>query len=165
MKLPDSYTLKPGSIPAYFDAILQADAPERFSIKFLEGLEFKSTNDRLLVGLLKDLGFLDTDAVPTKRYFEFLDRSQSRKVLATAIRDAFADLFALNKDAHKLSADEAKNKLRSLYAGSKEGRRYCPHRQNVYGTLRIRRFQLCPTNSVTKRQEGRIGKDLRRPSA
>ena len=52
MSLPDTYTVKPGSIPAYFDAILQAEAPERFSIKFLEGLEFKSTNDRLLVGLL-----------------------------------------------------------------------------------------------------------------
>jgi hypothetical protein len=120
MALPDSYTLKPGSIPAYFDAILQAEAPQRFSIKFLEGLEFKNTNDRLLIGVLKDLKFLDTDAVPTKRYYEFLDRSQSRKVLATAIRDAYADLFGLNKDAHKLSAEEAKNKLRTLYAGSKK---------------------------------------------
>jgi len=70
--------------------------------------------------LNKDLGFLDTDAVPTKRYYEFLDRTQSRKVLATAIREAYSELFALNKDAHKLSADEAKNKLRGLYAGSKK---------------------------------------------
>lgn len=97
MALPDSYTPKPGSIPAYFDAILQAEAPQRFSIKFLEGLEFKNTNDRLLVGVLKDLGFLDTDAVPTKRYYEFLDRSQSRKVLATAIRDAYADCLHLTR--------------------------------------------------------------------
>ena len=120
MPLPDSYTLKPGSIPAYFDAILQAQAPERFSVKFLEGLEFKSTNDRTLVGILKDLGFLDADAVPTKRYFEFLDRSQSRKVLAAAIRETYADLFAVKKDAHKLSAEDVKNKLRTLYAGAKK---------------------------------------------
>jgi len=120
MALPDSYTLKPGSIPAYFDAILQAEAPERFSIKFLEGLEFKSTNDRSLIGILKDLGFLDTDAVPTKRYYEFLDRPQSKKVLASAIRAAYADLFTLNKDAHNFTAQEVKNKLRTLYAGSKK---------------------------------------------
>lgn len=120
MALPDSYTIKPGSIPAYFDAILQAEAPERFSIKFLEGLEFTSTNDRLLVGLLKDLGFLDTDAVPTKRYYAFLDRTQSKKVLAAAIRETYSELFNLNKDAHKLSAEEAKNKLRGLYAGAKK---------------------------------------------
>jgi hypothetical protein len=120
MALPDSYTVKPGSIPAYFDALLQAEAPERLSMKFLEGLEFKSTNDRALIGILKDLGFLDADAVPTKRYYEFLDRAQSKKVLAAAIRSAYVDLFALNKDAHKFTTAEAKNKLRTLYAGSKK---------------------------------------------
>jgi len=68
MALPDSYTVKPGSIPAYLEAILNAEAPERFTIKFLEGLEFKSTNDRLFIGVLKDLGFLDEDGIPTQRY-------------------------------------------------------------------------------------------------
>jgi hypothetical protein len=120
MPLPDSYTLKPGSITAYFDAILQAGAPERFSVKFLEGLEFKSTNDRGIIGILKDLGFLDADASPTKRYFEFLDKAQARTVLANAIREAYSELFALNKDANKLSTDEVKGKLRTLYAGSKK---------------------------------------------
>ncbi|SRR6266851_5681445 len=135
MALPDTYTLKPGSIPAYFDAILQAQAPERFSIKFLEGLEFKSTNDRLFVGILKDLGFLDADAVPTKRYYEFLDRSQSRRVLATAIREAYADLFAVNKDAHKLPTEEVKNKLRTLYAGAKKDGVNWAYRQHLHRAL------------------------------
>ena len=31
MSLPNSYTQKPGAVPAYFDAILDAQAPERFS--------------------------------------------------------------------------------------------------------------------------------------
>jgi hypothetical protein len=31
MALPDSYTLKPNSVPAYFDAMLDAQPPERFS--------------------------------------------------------------------------------------------------------------------------------------
>ena len=74
MSLPDSYTVKPGSIPAYFEAFTNAEAPERFTIKFLENLEFKSTNDRLIVGVLKDLGFLDADGIPQQRYFEFLDK-------------------------------------------------------------------------------------------
>ena len=120
MPLPDAYTVKPGSIPAYFDAMLQAGAPERFSVKFLEGLEFKSTNDRTLIAILKDLGFLDTDAAPTKRYFEFLDKPLSRKVLAASIREAFSELFALNKDANKLAVEEVKGKLRTLYAGAKK---------------------------------------------
>ncbi len=39
MSLPDSYTLKPGSIPAYFEAMLSAEAPKRFAARFLESLE------------------------------------------------------------------------------------------------------------------------------
>ena len=119
MALPDSYTFKPGSIPAYFDALLDAEAPERFSIKFLENLDFTSTNDRLLIGVLKDLGFLNTDGTPQQRYFEFLDRSRSKQVLAKAIREAYAHLFAVNKNAHQLPAEEVRNKLRTLYAGKK----------------------------------------------
>jgi len=119
MSLPDSYTQKPGSIPAYFDAVLDAQPPERFSIKFLENLGFTSTNDRLFISVLKDLGFLSADGVPEPRYYQFMDRSQAKIILAAAVREAFGDLFAVNTKANELSADEVKNKLRTLYAGKK----------------------------------------------
>ena len=119
MVLPDSYTLKPNSVPAYFDAMLDAQPPERFSVKFLENLGFTSTNDRLFIGILKDLGFLNRDGAPQPRYFEFLDRSRSKQVLAEGIRDGFASLFAINTRAQELSLDEVKNKFRTMYAGSK----------------------------------------------
>ncbi|SPP99987.1 conserved hypothetical protein [Candidatus Sulfobium mesophilum] len=119
MALPDSYTLKPNAIPAYFDAILDAQPPERFSVKFLENLGFTSTNDRLFIGILKDLGFLNRDGAPQSRYFQFLDRSRSKQTLAEGIKEAFADLFAINTKANELAAEEIKNKLRTLYAGSK----------------------------------------------
>lgn len=119
MSLPDSYTLKPGSIAAYFDAILGAQPPERFSIKFLENLGFTSTNDRLFIGILKDLGFLNADGVPQPRYFDFLDRSRSKQVIAAGIHDAYSDLFAINTKADELSATDVKNKLRTLYSGKK----------------------------------------------
>lgn len=120
MALPDTYTVKAGSIPDYFEAMLNAEAPDRFSQKFLVDLEFKSTNDRLIIGILKELGFIDTDGIPTQRYFEFLDRSQAPKILAEGIKEAYSDLFTVNKEANKLSAEEVKNKLRTLYSGSKK---------------------------------------------
>ena len=119
MSLPDSYTQKPGSIPAYFDSVLDAQPPERFSIKFLENLGFSSTNDRLFIGILKDLGFLNADGVPQQRYFDFMDRSQSQHVVADGIREAYSDLFAVNIKANELTPTEVKNKLRTLYAGKK----------------------------------------------
>src|SRR5258707_14250324 len=99
MTLPDSYTLKPNSVPAYFDAVLDAQPPERFSVKFLENLGFTSTNDRLFIGILKDLGFLNRDGTPQPRYFSFLDLGRSKYVLAEGIKEAFSDLFAINTKA------------------------------------------------------------------
>lgn len=119
MALPDSYTLKPNAVPAYFDAILDAQPPERFSVKFLENLGFTSTNDRLFIGIMKDLGFLNRDGAPQSRYFEFLDRARSKQVLAEGIREAFGPLFEVNTKADTLNIDDARNKLRTLYAGKK----------------------------------------------
>lgn len=119
MPLPESYTIKPGSIPAYFDALLDAQPPERFSVKFFENLGFTSTNDRLFIGILKDLGFLNRDGEPQPRYYSFLDRSQARLAVAEGIKEGFSDLFAINKNANAFKVDDVKNKLRSLFAGKK----------------------------------------------
>lgn len=91
MSLPNSYLLNLGKTGDYFDAILNASPPDRFTYKFLEGLGFSSSNDRLLIGVLKELGFLTEDAVPKERYFEYLDRSRSASVLAQGIREAYSD--------------------------------------------------------------------------
>ena len=99
--------------------MLDAEPPERFTYRFLENLEFKSTNDRLFIKILKDLGFLDADGIPTDRYFEFLDRSRSERVVAEGIREAYADLFAVNTRADELPVTDVKNKLRTLYKGAK----------------------------------------------
>lgn len=119
MSLPDSYTLKPNAIPAYFDALLDARPPERFSVKFLENLGFTSTNDRLFIGILKDLGFLNRDGSPQSRYFEFLDRSRSKQLLAEGIKEGFQELFAVNTKANEMPLNDVKNKMRTLYGGSK----------------------------------------------
>jgi hypothetical protein len=119
MGLPNSYTVKPGSLRDYFDAIVNAQPPERFTQRFLEGLGFSSNNDRLVIGILKDLGFVNTDGTPLPRYFAYLDSSQSPRVMAEAIREAYSDLFAVNIKANEMSIEDVKNKLKTLYQGKK----------------------------------------------
>ena len=135
MALPESYAQKFNAIPAYFDAMLDAQPPERFSVKFIENLGFTSTNDRLFIGILKDLGFLNRDGAPQPRYFEFMDRSRSKQVVAAGIREAFADLFAINVRANEQNVDDVKNKLRTLFAGKKDGPCNRPRRQNVQSAV------------------------------
>jgi hypothetical protein len=119
MALPDSYTQKPNAIAGYFEAILGAEAPERFSQKYLEALGFKSTNDRMIIKILKELGFIDSDGKPTDRYYKYLDKAESKKILAEGIRESYSDLFSLNTKANELSIEDIKGKLKSLYAGKK----------------------------------------------
>lgn len=114
-----AYLVTTKNAEAFFNAIQGAKAPERFTTKFLKDLDFTSSNDRLYIGVLKGLGLLDENGEPTDRYFAFLDHSQSRKVLADAIREAYDELFTLNRNAHGLSIDEVKGKFKSLTQGQK----------------------------------------------
>jgi hypothetical protein len=115
--LNSSYLVTTKNLESFFNSLITAKAPSTFTQKFLEGLEFKSTNDRLYINLLKNLGFLDANGAPTERYFKFLDQSQSKKILAEAIEEAYSDLFAVNVKANELSAADVKNKLRTLTQG------------------------------------------------
>jgi len=117
MPLPSAYLVTTKNLESFFNSLITARAPEVFTQKFLENLEFKSTNDRLYIILLKSLGFLDANGTPTERYFKFLDQSQSKRVLAEAIQEAYSDLFAVNVKANELSLAEVKNKLRTLTQG------------------------------------------------
>lgn len=130
-----AYLVTSKNAQAFFNAIQTAKAPDKFTTKFLKDLDFTSSNDRLFIGVLKGLGFLDESGVPTERYFAYLDQSQSGRVLAEAIQDAYDELFALNKKAHTLGVDEVKGKFKSLTQGSKS--------ENVIGWMANTFKTLC----------------------
>ena len=117
MALPTSYLTTSKNLDAILAAIQGAQAPDKFTQAFLESLEFKSTSDRLIIGVLKALGFIDDSGKPRDRYFRFLDQTQAAKVLAEGIRDAYQDLFKINTKANELSKQEVVNKFKTLGQG------------------------------------------------
>lgn len=117
MALPTSYLTSIKNLPDIFAAIQGAQAPDKFTQNFLESLEFKSTSDRLVIGMLKALGFLDDAGKPKDRYFRFLDQTQSAKIIAEAVRDAYQDLFKVNVKAHEMTKADVINKLKTLGQG------------------------------------------------
>ena len=119
MALTTSYLTSVKKYEGKKNSILGARAPERFTNKFLEDLGYKSSNDRLILGVLKSLGLLNDTGEPTQRYYDFLDQTQSKKVIATGIQEAYEDLFNLKRDAQNMSQEEVKNKLKTLTQGSK----------------------------------------------
>jgi hypothetical protein len=117
LAVPKTYLTSTKNLKDILTAMQQAQAPKQFSVSFLQGLGYKSSADRLIIGMLKSLGFLQPSGAPTPRYFEFLDQTQSGRVLAEAMREAYGDLFELNTNAHKMTRDEVKNKLKTLTQG------------------------------------------------
>lgn len=117
MALPTQYLLSGKNLPDVFAALKNAKAPERFTQTFLEQLGFKGTNDRLIIGVLKALRFLDDAGRPTQRYFDFLDQTQSGRVVADAVREAYSDLFAINVNAQTMAKQDFIGKVRTLSQG------------------------------------------------
>lgn len=133
--LTQAYLVTTKNLSAVINSVVSARAPERFNNKFLENLNFKSSNDRLYIGVFKALGLIDESGVPTSRYFEFIDQTQTGKILAIGIQEAYEDLFNLRKDAQNLTVDEVKNKLKTLTQGQKT--------ENVLGLMANTFKALC----------------------
>jgi len=97
MALANSYVQVYGQLPDFFMKIAEGQAPEQFTRQYLKDLGFGSSNQRAFIPLLKALGFLSSEGVPTSRYHEYRSTAQSRHVMAEALRDAYGDLFTLKE--------------------------------------------------------------------
>jgi hypothetical protein len=117
MSIPTSYLTTSKNLAKILASVQNAQAPKQFTTRFLASLGFPSAADRLVIGVLKSIGFLTPEGTPTKRYFEYLDQTQAKRVLAEGVREAYADLFQINTKANELSNTELKNKLKTLTQG------------------------------------------------
>ncbi|MES0860721.1 DUF5343 domain-containing protein [Ruegeria sp. SCPT10] len=118
MALPKAYLTSFKNVESIFKEIQAGQAPERFTTRHLANIGFSSAADRLVITLLKQLDFLDSDSKPKDRYFRFLDQTQGDAVLAEAIKETYSDLFVLRKDAQNMSKQEVVNKVKTLSQGT-----------------------------------------------
>jgi len=107
----------PENIKSYMDAIIKTEEPAVFDNKFLQKMGFGGKIDNSIIEVLKELGFLSEDGVPTMTYYRYLDEAISKKVLAEAIRNAYSDLFILDDKANELRFGTVKNKMKMIMEG------------------------------------------------
>lgn len=117
MAMQPVYLVSVKNLARFLEALRHAQAPEKVALRFIEELGFTSTNDRLFIPLLKAMKFLDDGGKPTARYHSFLDDTQWKQVLAEGIRDAYSDLFRVNRNAHALPREQVSGKIKSLAEG------------------------------------------------
>jgi len=105
MALTDAYVQVYGQLGDVFARVAEGQAPDRFTRQHLKDLGFTSASFNAVIPLLKALSFLAADGAPTERYHAYRNRSQSRRVMGEALRDAYADLFVIK--ANPTDADRA----------------------------------------------------------
>ena len=151
MALPTAYLVTSKNLDGIINSIISAKAPETFTGGFLKNLGYTSSNDSLYIKLFKELGLLDSNGIPSEKYYRFLDQSETKKVLAECIEEAYSDLFALNTKAYEWAENDVKNKLKTLTQGTKEDK--------ILGLMAKTFKALCEYADWSKPKSGIIDKN------
>lgn len=115
MGLSSKYTVSPKRLPDLFDKIRDGQAPDQLTHQLLKDWGFTSSNDRALIQVLKELGFLSPDGKPTSLYHEYRDHSQSKVVMAKALREAYGDIFLIKANPTDADKNTIKGKFKSFH--------------------------------------------------
>ncbi len=111
------YLVSNKNVPALFEKIASAKVPDNFNREFLQTtIGLKASNDRALIPLLRNFGFIEQSGAPTNNY-RLLKGDRSRAVLADGIRKAYQPLFDADQEANKLASEKLKS-LVSQVAGT-----------------------------------------------
>lgn len=98
-----------GLVPKVLDKIIEAQKPERFTQDFLSTkLGFSGGSARAIIPLLKRIGFLSSDGVPTPLYSKFRNSDTRGSAMAQALRTGYREVFERNEYVQDLPKDKLK---------------------------------------------------------
>lgn len=142
-----AYIISNNKIEPIFTKIRTAAKPTRFSASdTLPSWGFTASNDRAMVAVLKQLGFLTEAGAPTEHYDRLRDANDWKYVLAERMRDMYADLYAIDTAIHAAPEDEVKGAMARVTGKDDETvKRY----YSTFKTLAsLAKFEPKPTKDV-----------------
>jgi len=114
-----TYTTVPGKIKQLLTKIREVGVPPKVTVQWLKTVGFKSSNDATLIGVLKFIGFTDASGVPTAKWAKYRG-SNHKQILGEAIREGYADLFAVYPDANQRSQTDLDHVFSTSSSGGKQ---------------------------------------------
>ncbi len=113
------YTTVPGKLKPLLAKLREVGVPQKATVQWLKTLGFSSSNDASLIGVLKFIGFVDQTGVPTPKWADYRGANY-RKVLGKAIREGYADLFAVYPDAWQRSQTDLEHVFSTSSTGGRQ---------------------------------------------
>jgi hypothetical protein len=102
------------NVPAILEKIRTAGTPPKFTHEFLKStLGFSASNDRGVIKVLRQMGFLSADSVPTPRYNEYRG-DQPGKAIAVGLREGWPDFFLADEKIYERSNAQIQGIAKSL---------------------------------------------------
>lgn len=118
MALPSTYTQETKRLSEFFSKIRDAQAPGKFTNQLLMDWGYKSNNHRAFIPLLKALGFLTPESVPTQRYHDYRNHSASKSIMGDAIKEAYSDIFLIKEKPGASDKPLIEGKFKSYHNAS-----------------------------------------------
>lgn len=105
------YCTVPGKLSEFLAKIQSIGVPEKVTTRWLPTIGFASANDRSIIKVLKFIGLVDSNGVPTQIWSDFRGQSGGR-ALGDAVRGAYTELFRTYPDAQNRTTDELQTFIR-----------------------------------------------------
>ncbi len=108
------YTTVPGKLRDLFKKAPSMGRPDKVTVSWLKKAGWTSSNDPSMIPVLKFVGIVGSDGIPSELWDSLRVQDEgNRAKLASAIRQAYADLFSLYPDAHRKDAEALRNFFRA----------------------------------------------------
>lgn len=114
-----AYTTVPGKIKTLLAKIREVGVPPKVSVQWLKTVGFTSSNDPSLIGVLKQAGLIDQNSIPTPVWKKYRGANHKR-VLGDAIREGYAELFAVYPDADRRPQEDLEHVFSTSSTGGKQ---------------------------------------------
>lgn len=161
MSLPTTYTQAYGTLKDFFDRIRDAQAPDKFTHQILKDLGFKSNNHRAFIPLLKALGFLSAEGIPTQRYKEYRNHSKSKEIMGEALKEAYSDIFLIKSHPKPADKDLIQGKFKSYHNTSDNVAKL--HTNTFYSLLALAELNFTSKAKIVEEKKQEIKEQAKEP--
>jgi hypothetical protein len=114
-----AYTKVSGKLKEFLEKVRTVGVPPNVTMKWLGTIGYKSSNDRKILSVIRQIGFIDDTNNPTEKWKKFRGANY-KKVLAEGIREGYSELYEIYPDAQNCGNDDLESFFTSNSSSGKQ---------------------------------------------
>ena len=103
------YTTTHSALRKFLQEVPKRPKPGKVDFPLLQTWGLKDSNARTIIGVIKELGLIDSSSTPTDNYINFMRNETGAASLSARIKQTYAKLFETNLEPYKDSQENLKN--------------------------------------------------------